>query len=228
MGLVVRRSLAETLDRITDVMFFGKKLGKAEKVEAARWIASRQGLPGSYANTFAPMEKDRREGARLFTGEKVRSGAATGHILGEEACRALVLLGVKEAGVRKALEEAAAGMMKRLMHPMNERAGMYCCGTCTPALWRNITSGGLPGLDREKWLRNGIRSLKAHRDGKGRWRRFPFYYTLLALTEIDLPSAVSEMRYAAPVLQRVVKKRGRKDAYAKRRQALAERVLSGI
>ena len=31
-----------------------------------------------------------------------------------------------------------------------------------------------------------MKMLKAHCDGKARWGRFPFYYTLLALSEIDL------------------------------------------
>jgi len=43
----------------------------------------------------------------------------------------------------------------------------------------------------------GLKALKKRRDGKGRWRNFPFYYTLLSLTEIDIPQPVDEMKYAA-------------------------------
>jgi hypothetical protein len=32
------------------------------------------------------------------------------------------------------------------------------------------------------------------RDGKGGWRTFPFWYTMLALSEIELPGAGAEIR----------------------------------
>jgi hypothetical protein len=71
-----------------------------------------------------------------------------------------------------------------------------------------------------------MRYLNEFRDGRGRWRRFPFYYTLLALTEIPGPGAVSEIRYAAPGLERMLGRRGGKDRYGQRRRAIAERVLA--
>ena len=40
--------------------------------------------------------------------------------------------------------------------------------------------------------------LKKCRKGESQWRVFPFWYTLLALVEMDLPAAVAEMRYVAP------------------------------
>ena len=68
--------------------------------------------------------------------------------------------------------------------------------------------------------------LREHRDGRGRWRRFPFYYTLLALLEIPGRGATSEMRYAAPVLERMLTRAGRADRFALRRRAVAERILT--
>jgi hypothetical protein len=70
--------------------------------------------------------------------------------------------------------------------------------------------------------------LKEHRDGDGRWRRFPFYYTLLALAEIKGRSAIEEMRYAAPGLERVLRRRTRGSKYESRRRALAERILGMV
>ena len=72
----------------------------------------------------------------------------------------------------------------------------------------------------------GLATLKQHRDGKGRWGRFPFWYTLLAVSELHSKAAVAELRYAAPVLERSVKRPPHAEAYAQRRQALAERVLA--
>jgi hypothetical protein len=70
--------------------------------------------------------------------------------------------------------------------------------------------------------------LKEHRDGRGRWRRFPFYYTLLALSEASGGSAEPELRYAAPGLERMLKRRARGDRYHRRRRTLAERILAGV
>ena len=86
-----------------------------------------------------------------------------------------------------------------------------------------MTVGGLE--EGERHLAAGMRALKAHRLGDGRWRRFPFHYTVLALSEIDARGALSEMRYAAAVLERLLKRAPRDDAFDARRRAAAERVL---
>ena len=40
------------------------------------------------------------------------------------------------------------------------------------------------------------------RDGEHQWRRFPFGYTVLALSEMDNAEARQELKYAAPALER--------------------------
>lgn len=225
MKIVNPNSLAVTLDAVNEAFFYGRSLSKSQREETAKWIASRQGEPGSYANMFAPTEKDFKEGVRLFPGEKVRSRAATGHILGEESCRALILLDVSIVGVHNALNLASLGMMRKLdrSETGGTTLGMYCCGICTCSLWRHLAVGGLE--DTERRLVAGMKTLKLHRDGNGRWRRFPFYYTLLALSEIDLPSAIEEMRYASPVCERYLKQSPKDDKIVQRRRLLAERIL---
>lgn len=74
----------------------------------------------------------------------------------------------------------------------------------------------------------GAESLQQHRDGKGGWRRFPYYYTLLGLSEMHGRKVVEEMRYAAPGLERMLKRRGGRDRFAIRRRAVAERVLASV
>jgi len=105
-------SLAALVDRIEQKRYFGQKTPARELLGAAREIASRQGLPGSYAGMFAPTRLDFRRGIRVFTGEPVRSGAATAHILGEECCRLLLKLDVKDRLVSAALARAEAGMLE--------------------------------------------------------------------------------------------------------------------
>ena len=225
MTLIHPDSLAATVDAVSEAAFLGRPMPKAQREGAARFIAGRQGLPGSYAGMFAPSEKERRAGLRLFTGELGRSRAATGHILGEEACRALLVLDVPLASARKALAQATAGLSERLGDSGKPYAfGLYCCGTCSVSLWRHVLAGG---LDRgEMRLAIGLKILKAHRNGAGRYRRFPLHYTMLALAEMDLPAALEEMRYAAPALERSLKRSGADDKFTERRALLAERVLA--
>jgi len=231
MAIVTPDSLAATLDAVNEALFFGRAVGKTEREGVAAWIAARQGLPGSYAGMFAPTEKNLREGARFFTGEHLPSRAGTAHVLGEEACRALILLDASDAGARAALERARQGMLGRLRAAeARERntgrlwLGTYCCGKCSVALWRHLAAGGLE--DSERHLAAAMKALQLNRDGTGKWRRFPFHYTLLALSEVNLPAAIEEMRYAAPTLERLLTRRQADGPFERRRRAVAERILA--
>ncbi|MGD8979740.1 MAG: hypothetical protein PVH23_06690 [candidate division WOR-3 bacterium] len=226
MKLLHVNSLAHTLDAINEAFFMERTLARAEKKNLARWLAGRQGLAGAYRGMFAPTQMDYRRGIRLFTGEKVTSGAAIGHILGEEASRALMILDGALPEARVALKKSSKGMIKALMScetPTRVR-GFYCCGTCTAALWRHLAVGGLSKPKQR--LAAGLRVLKKYRDGKGKWRRFPFYYTLLALSEIDRKLVADEIHYIAPVCERLVKRYKAKSKIARRRKILLERILA--
>ena len=223
MKLIDNNSLASTLDSVNEAFFYKRPLKKSERAQAAGWIASRQGLPGSYAGMFAPTGKDFRNGLVLFTGEKVSTRAGLSHILGQESCRTLLLLNVMSADVKKAMERAVAGFMPRMKQYIRADEGTYCCATCSCALWRHLSAGGLG--NSERLLTNGIKTLRSFRDGKGRWKTFPFYYTLLVLNEIELPAAVKEMQYAAPACERLLKREIKRDKISKRRRILAERIL---
>jgi len=221
--LVNHSSLASTIDAINDVFFRKQSLSKSSAATVAKWIASRQGLPGSYANMFAPTKKDFQNGLVLFTGEKVSTRAGTSHILGQESCRALILLGVKSADVKSALQKASTGFIERMKKYIERDKGTYCSATCSCAFWRHLAAGGL--VNNERILTAGIKTLKSLRDGKGRWKRYPFYYTLLVLSEIELPAAHKEMQYAAPACERLLKRKTGTDKINKRRHILAQRIL---
>ena len=225
MPLLDPTSLAATLDALNEAFFDRKTLPRRDREEVARWIASRQGLPGSYAGMFAPPE-EYRTGTRLklFTGEVRASRGGAAHILGEEACRALILLEVHVPPVQEALQRATEGMLGRLGRD-TQQTGRYCCGTCSVALWRHLAVGGLQ--QPERLLARALQTLKAARDGEGRWKGYPFWYGLLALSEAPLPAAQAELRYAAPKLERALRRSASDDVYSKRRWRLAERVLAG-
>jgi hypothetical protein len=228
MALLDRNSLFTTIDRVNQALFDGTSLTDAEKTGVARWIAGLRGLPGSYAGMFAPVTGDRPADVRSFTGERLISRARTRHVLGEEACRLLVLLDVPDPGVQDALSRAAAGMIEwlRRFESDGHAAGLFCCGTCSGAYWRHVAAGG---LDRnEERLSAAVRDLKASRTGDSHWGRFPFYYTLLALNEMGTSGALEEMRYAGPVLERYVRTSSGRDAYSRRKRALATKILEKL
>ena len=76
---------------------------------------------------FAPTNEDYTEGVRLFTGERISSRVGTGHILGEETCRALLLLDVGLYDVENALDQAMCCMELQLRESEAEdpRPGFY-------------------------------------------------------------------------------------------------------
>jgi len=228
MKYISQHSLAETVDKVNEALFLGKEITKEEKKKIAGWLASRQGIKGSYSGMIAPTERDFKTGIRVFTGEPMRTGAGTSHILGEEASRLMLKLGVKDKGVSKAVKASNKGFenaMKRNLYVGNKE-GRYCCANCTAAYWRNLAAGGLK--NQKKRLELGMKFLNKLRDGKGRWRKMPFYYTLLALSEIKSPLAKRELEYAAPGLEKLLKRFKDKDKYEKRRRKLVEKILDSV
>ena len=228
MKVLNTQSLGLTIDAISQAQFSGREIPHAERARAAKWIVSRQDLPGAYrAAFFAPTEHDFANGFSVFTGEHITSRAATSHIIGEEACRALALLGVNTLEVREALNRANTALEEWIDCAENggPGAGTFCCGKCSVALWRNLLTHG-PGT-AERRLAVGMKALKAARIGDGKWKRFPFHYTLLALGEIESPLALAEIRYAAPVIERALKFPLRGE-YADRRHAVMERALARV
>jgi hypothetical protein len=94
------------------------------------------------------------------------------------------------------------------------------------ALWRHLLAGGFD--QQAKRLAVGLKCLRDCRKGDGRWRAFPFWYTLLALVEMDLEAAVDEMRYAAPHCRSAARRAAASDCGVARRAELARRVLARV
>jgi hypothetical protein len=227
--LIHQASLSQTVDAINAAYFDGRTLGAAERGQAARWIAGRQGLPGAYGGTFAGFPSERSKGIVLFTGERIAFASAR-HILGEEASRALRQLRVRDSSVTRAIDAADAGLMRCLervaLDPRKRNPGLFCCGKCSVGLWRNLLAGG---LDRqEERLRRGALHLRSMRAGEHQWRKFPFWYTVLALSEMDSAEARTELKYAAPSLERAASRTAPSAIHARRRHELAVRTLNRL
>jgi len=227
--LINRTSLSQTVDAINEAQVDGRALSTSERSAVARWIAGRQGLPGAYGGTFAGFPAERSKGIVLFTGERIASASAR-HILGEEASRVLRRLRVRDRSTTRALEAADEGLLRCLARaaadPRNRNPGLFCCGKCSVGVWRNLLAGG---LDRqEERLQHGALHLRAVRHGEHGWRRFPFWYTVLALSEMDGREVVAELKYAAPALEAAARRAVPSAAYARRRHELATRALNRL
>jgi hypothetical protein len=137
---------------------------------------------------------------------------------------------VRDLEVTRALEGADNGLMRCLERaagdPRNNNPGLFCCGKCSVGLWRNLLSGGLDR--REERLRRGASHLRSMRDGEHQWRRFPFWYTVLALSEMDTAEAKTELKYAAPALERAASRAVPSAVYGRRRHELAVRTLKSL
>ena len=222
-------SLSKTVDAVAALAWDGGSLPATQRRRVARWLAGRQGLPGAYADTFAGFADELERGIVVFTGERITSASAK-HILGEETSRVLRQLDVTDPDAQRALDGASAGLMSCLERaardPRHTNPGKYCCGKCTVGLWRNLQAGN---LDRhEERLSQGIVDLRRRRKGEHEWQAYPFWYTVLALTDVDLPEARQELTYAAPGLEPVAGRRRPTTVYAQRRQDLARRALARI
>jgi len=187
-------------------------------------------LPGSYAGMFALTDQDCSAGkVILATGETLTTRASRAHICGEESCRALLTLGVKTPAVRHALKAATENFVEFLAGRQTEKPtdGYYCCGKCSVSMWRNVMAGGmnLSETMARQHLQNGVARLKTCRQKDGRWRVFPFYYTLLALTEMPGKIAHAELAHAAPACQRALKRKPQNDLTDQVRRAIMIRVI---
>lgn len=221
-------SLGDTLDLVNSELFYDHPLAQETGLEVALWIANRQGLPRSYTGMFAPTAYDYSVGMLTFTGEAVVSNAGTAHVLSEEACRALYRLGAADhPEVHGALRRARQAIFRRLEGGGGNGlwSGVYCCGMCSVAMWRHFAASHQP--EDERRLENGLIELKRHRDGKGRWKQYPFYYTLLALLEINLPAVRLEVEYALPAIERALRRVEKSDPGAETEHERRRRIVMG-
>ena len=219
--ILVRESLAETLWRLEEVRlkFRPKSAGKVD--EALDFVLSRQGLKGSYRNLFAATDQD-LPGVKLPTGERLES-ASLRHVLGEEALRTAVLWNRgSTSAVKKALE--GYGELLERGEPCARKSGFFCCYKCTLAFLRTLVA--VKPNDWTETLERGIQRMKSERISNGRWHGFPFFYTLLTLSEIDSPSAKTELRNARITAGKILKRYEGNDRTSRFRRLGLEAAMS--
>ena len=211
-------SLMKTVNNINELILAGEEIPPGEGLQAARWISSRQGSKGAYRTLYAPTEADYQNGIHNFVGDKLTSASAR-HVLGQEAAVVVWLLGKNDPEIRSTYNRAVAWMRD---HEGFKETGTFCCGRCTPAFWRHYWVGDFE--NKEESLMRGLKALNNARDGKGRWGRYSFHYTLYALLTIDLEPAYRELKYARPAMERSLKVL-RSDNFSNRRRTIMEKAM---
>ncbi|MFW6041113.1 MAG: hypothetical protein ACOC85_04685 [Thermoplasmatota archaeon] len=206
--LVVERSLAETLWRLEEVRMGFSRADRDKVSRALDWIQKRQGLEGAYSvdehRFFAPAEKD-KDKVKLITGEKYDRTGGTDHILGQEALRTLILWGRgEEIETKKALTTLHVLLDQKEDGVTPTETGFFCCAKCSVSMLKTVSV--VKTESWEKTLKEGILKISKNRDGEGRWKRYPFYYTLLTLSEIQSPEAIDELRYVSKKARSLLKR----------------------
>ena len=202
MKLLDKTSLANTIDNVNEALFYNEKISKPEAKEIVKWISTRLNTEYSYCGSFGITAKDYKSNKiYTFTGERLTSPASMRHIMAEEASRVLRQLSDITGSKIPALEESDKRLLKGIKASEDEGKpeGTYCCGPCTVGLWRNMAVGGFGSYSKK--LSKGLMVLKKYRDGKGSWRRFPFYYTISVLSELNSEEAKKELKYAKPKIE---------------------------
>lgn len=200
-------SLAETLWRLEEVRREFRPKVNTQVTEALNWVLSRQGLEGAYRNLFAPTEKDLK-GVKLITGEPIFSGALR-HMLGEEALRTVIVWDQGSSSTAKKAKESFNCLFEKVGEPPAKTTGFYCCHKCTLAFLRTLALVKPDGW--EATLKKGVENIRKKRTPDGKWRSFPFYYTLLTLSEIDTPSAKAELKHASTTAKKLLSRYQKQD-----------------
>lgn len=224
MKLLNKTSLYQTIDNVNEYLFYGNTISKKEAGDLIYWISSRLDTEYSYNKSFGVTSKDMKDKVFTFTGERLSSPASMRHIMAEETSRVLRQLskitGKKVPAIMKSDKRLLMGV--KATEAAGKPVGTFCCGPCTVGLWRNMAVGGLGS--HSKKLTKGIEVLKKFRDGKGAWGRFPFYYTILALSEVNHPTAKNELNYAKDLINRKLNRINTKSKFSKRKRDLLMKV----
>ncbi len=214
-------SLSATLDATAEAVFYQNNLSNSLRHEITSQIISRQCQTGVNTGFFLLYAAESEAKVKLFSGEQLNTNLARNHIPMIEAVRILKLLTFDSHAVTHAIELA------------NHRMEKMCYSTfCAKGECKALTTAYLRVLSLDRSGNSASRiithltNLTIHRDGKGRWGGFPFFYTLLMLSEIDDPLAIQELKYAAPYCEKQLSQNWDTHPFSKRRQDIIAKSLA--
>jgi hypothetical protein len=221
MIIVHRTSLTATLDAAAEAYLYQAPLPTQLREEIATLVVSRQSQSGMNAGFFIPFAAESETRFSLFSGEWVNTSFARSHIHLIEATRILKLLAQDSYSVTQAIRSADQRMETMCYSKFCSKGE---CKALTIAYLRYLLldSTGNSALR----LNSHFTYLTDQRDGKGKWGSFPFYYTLLMLSETDNALAIQELRYAASACEQRLAQNWPADPISKRRQDIITRALA--
>jgi hypothetical protein len=221
MNIIHPSSLVATLNSAADALFYQKSIPTSLRKNYASLLVSHQVQSGSHSGFFLLLEDETTSESRLFTGERIYSKFARQHIQLIEATRLLNLLAMDNSTVAKSVQIA------------DERMNAMCyskfcikgeCKAITIVYMRYLASSSQDNSVRR--INSLLRQLAGHRDGKGKWKGFPYFYTLLMLSEVNDPLATHELQYATPAFPKQPVSTASSDDFSRRRQEILNLVLS--
>jgi hypothetical protein len=215
-------SLFSTLDSAAEKLFYQGSSSNSLQEEIVALILSRQCQTGVNAGFFLPFTAESEVKFKLFSGEPLKTSLAQNHLPMIEAVRIIKLLDSQGHASTQAIHLANQRMEKMCYSSFCAKGE---CKALTIAYLRFISLDGT-GNSASK-INTHLSSLARHRDGKGRWSGFPFYYTLLMLLEITDPLAAEELQYALPACEKLQVQNWSGDPISKRRQEILGIVLAG-
>ncbi len=221
MIIVHPTSLSDTLDSAEEAFFFHRSIVPSLCEGLAALIISRQIMTGSNSGVFIPFASKSRTQIRLFTGETLRTEFACRHVQLIEATRVLSLLALENPAVARSIS-----LSNRRMSSMCY--SQFCpkgeCRSLTLVYMRFLAS--LNTGEASEHLSELLSHLEGYRDGKGKWHGFPYYYTILMLSETNDPKSANELQYTAPLLARLSGQKSPNDRYSIRCQSIFHNVLA--
>lgn len=204
--------LLEHLDRVQSDLFFKRDPQNGSLAPLIDWELS-TGLDKMKIE-MAPLTQ-RERNLWLFTGERLVTNFAKIHIFQMECCRALFSSAKDRAGLANALQETILSIDGVCF------TNDCIQGECAHAslAWMRCLSAGMVAGGASR-LEKRLAQLSGRRDGNGRWKGFPFYYTLMVLNEIDHPLAHAEIKYTSPARRRILEYPRKSGDYSARRKWL--------
>ncbi len=186
--------------------------------QVAEFIAGQQIRLGKNAGIFVESKNVSRAKARLFTGEKLKTDLAVKNILTAEATRALVLSNSSSEFIISSIDLALDWLEEQCI-------SKFCstgeCRHSTVSFMRLLNA-----LEKADRLDGMIRTLSRHRDGRGGWKGFPYFFTLLALVETESLLADKELNYALEYAESRFNRSRIEEPYSTRRDEILSRLMN--
>jgi len=185
--------------------------------QVAEFISGQQIRYGKDAGVFVESKNVSRSKERVFTGEKLQTNLAVKNILTAESTRALVLVNSPSEFVHSSIDLAVNWFEDQCI---SKFCSVGECKHSTVAFMRLLNA-----LEKTERLDRMIRNLSKHRDEKGGWKGFPYFFTLLALTETESQIATDELSYALDFVDTRFRRSRIEEPYSSRREEILSKIM---